>query len=364
MITIINRNMKAEEFAFVGPDTAIESQNFATYLPMEERCVRTFENIAQMKGKLKKKSDALVRFDKLAILKGDVDDLGKIFAIGLDKNSVHSVARLLGLSRLITQFFEGYLPTLIKKEFSLCYTVFVGGDDYTIIGPWQDIILLAIWLEKDFQTFVCKNSDVRMSSSITLFTVNTPIYHVIRQAENQLKNRAKEYKKDPDQSERSKHAIAIFEEDDGESWVIDAEDFPQVMQQARKFYNDYARTGAVSSGTLRFLLRSARLYMQEKDEERIWNGKPRIRPGRTRDAFSRTDIKKNTRLLMWRAQLVYHLERLYSDPDNEIHRHFKEFSEALFLELKDKPAYKHIRDNCVPFFIYILYLHRDDNPYE
>jgi CRISPR-associated protein Csm1 len=65
-----------------------------------------------------------------------VDNLGEIFRIGLRKKA--TIARLSTLSFQISLFFEGWIKHLCEaREFDqLIYSVYAGGDDIFLIGPW------------------------------------------------------------------------------------------------------------------------------------------------------------------------------------------------------------------------------------
>ena len=82
--------------------------------------------------------------DALGILKADVDNLGLIMGWGL-KGDRFTLSRLATLSRQLDLFFSCFLPDLIasKSEFQNIYTVFAGGDDLFLIGPWNRIMELA-----------------------------------------------------------------------------------------------------------------------------------------------------------------------------------------------------------------------------
>lgn len=92
----------------------------------------------------------------LGFLKADVDNLGKAFAFGLKRDgerSYDTISRLATLSRMLDLFFSGWIEHLVSKDFRRCYTVFSGGDDLLLIGPWDEILRLAERVQGDFSRY-------------------------------------------------------------------------------------------------------------------------------------------------------------------------------------------------------------------
>ena len=126
---------------------------------------------------LEKESKGL---QSLAVLRADVDNLGKIFSIGLPFN----LSALSGLSHLLSLFFQGYLPRYIEENYSnpekdyptLMYVVYSGGDDCFIIGPWDRIFDLADKIHEEFTRYTCSNENITLSAGISLVGVKFPIY--------------------------------------------------------------------------------------------------------------------------------------------------------------------------------------------
>ncbi|MCX8018371.1 MAG: type III-A CRISPR-associated protein Cas10/Csm1, partial [Rhodocyclaceae bacterium] len=76
----------------------------------------------------------------LVALKGDIDNLGALFQSGLERPSF---ARWASLSRQVNAFFALWLPWHCERHAPDTYTVFAGGDDFFLIGPWEKTIELA-----------------------------------------------------------------------------------------------------------------------------------------------------------------------------------------------------------------------------
>lgn len=108
----------------------------------------------------------------LAYLKGDVDNLGRTMAFRFPEK-LRSVSRLATTSRMLDLFFSGYVHQLTEGEFNDVYTVYSGGDDFLLIGPWDRVLELAQRLHEDFKRFTCGR--LTFSAGFSLATPGTPI---------------------------------------------------------------------------------------------------------------------------------------------------------------------------------------------
>ncbi|GAB4172058.1 MAG: type III-A CRISPR-associated protein Cas10/Csm1 [Calditrichia bacterium] len=125
----------------------------------------------------------------LAMFKADVDNLGAIFSLGLGKNV--SISRYATLSRTLDFFFSGYMNHLLKNDFPLIYTVFSGGDDVCLIGPWEEIIRFAEIFHNKFNQFVNNNPSITISAAIALAGSKLPVKHMAEVAEDLLEHHSK-----------------------------------------------------------------------------------------------------------------------------------------------------------------------------
>ena len=91
----------------------------------------------------------------LGFLKADVDRLGETIIFGL-KPGRDTPSRLAQLSRNLDLFFSGWLPNLLRQSFPDCYSVYAGGDDLFLVGPWDQTLALASRLNDDFAR-LCQN---------------------------------------------------------------------------------------------------------------------------------------------------------------------------------------------------------------
>lgn len=143
---------------------------------------------------------------KLALLKMDVDNLGKIFINGLPIKE-RTISRLATLSRQLRMFFEGFLNTILSqtKFHNKIYTVYAGGDDTFLIGPWHLIFELAGEIRTSFADYTCHNPKVTLSASLTVIDEKFPVIRAAMLAEDGL-HKAKNCK------ENEKNRISIFGE--------------------------------------------------------------------------------------------------------------------------------------------------------
>lgn len=109
----------------------------------------------------------------LAVLKADVDNLGRIFGEGLGEK--RSIGRLVALSRALDWYFTGRLPHLLATHWPETYTVYAGGDDLLLIGPWRQIPGLAAELHEDFGRYCGGNPSLTLSAGIAFVSPREPL---------------------------------------------------------------------------------------------------------------------------------------------------------------------------------------------
>lgn len=125
----------------------------------------------------------------LMTLKGDVDNLGLIMQRGMKRPTF---AKMAALSRQLNAFFCVWLPWQCRKEFVNTYTVFAGGDDFFLIGPWHSTIALARRMRQEFARYVASNPEIHFSAALSMTKPGLPIRHLARFAEDSL-DRAKNH---------------------------------------------------------------------------------------------------------------------------------------------------------------------------
>lgn len=204
----------------------------------------------------------------LGVLKGDIDDLGELFRVGLGSPTF---AKTAALSRQVNGFFAIYLPWLLAREFRSVYTVFAGGDDFFLIGPWRTVQRLAERMRKEFAEYVARNPEIHFSAGIATQKPGAPIGALAELAEGAL---AKSKKRE------GKDAITCFGETVG--WT----DW-QRLETALSRLEQLHREEALTSGYVYGLLQFVDLRQREK--------------------------KGETQAAMWRSRLAYQTRRYVVD---------------------------------------------------
>ncbi len=125
----------------------------------------------------------------LGVLKADVDNLGRIMACGLREN-LYTISRVATMSRQMNNFFALYLPDFLENtpQFNDVYTVFAGGDDLFLMGPWNHIIVLVDVLEERFAAYVAGNDEIHFSAGIVVDKSHTPIDRLAEASESALEH--------------------------------------------------------------------------------------------------------------------------------------------------------------------------------
>lgn len=152
----------------------------ANNLPVDEQGeVMTFSDLAQKAAGTK----------KLGVLKADVDNLGYLFSDGLRTKDRHygTISRVATMSRMLEWFFSGYVYKILRESFPDVYSVFSGGDDLFLIGPWDKLPDLARRLQRDFRTFAAENPAVTLSAAICVAAPKTHIASLAELCEERLK---------------------------------------------------------------------------------------------------------------------------------------------------------------------------------
>lgn len=178
------------------PDVHVSSLPIAIYCAKSgdkgNRNLLTFEELAEKAQGSK----------KLGAVRMDVDNLGRIFTLGIPENQ-RNITRVSSLSRRMNYFFKLNLnllgefeekevlyvcnrqsnsPKLVKerkphRNFSIVYA---GGDDLFIIGAWDDVFELSFDIESLFRKYVAENTEITISAGFSIFNSKHPLYQIAR----------------------------------------------------------------------------------------------------------------------------------------------------------------------------------------
>lgn len=126
------------------------------------------------------------RGDKLlGILKADVDSLGLAIHGKLKKGK--NLAELGRFSKEIDDFFSTQIIDLMKTEpFDTVYTIFSGGDDLLLVGPWDIIIDFSEKVQLLFSSQLGVNKGLTLSAGIAIAKPRVPIKFAVEQADELL----------------------------------------------------------------------------------------------------------------------------------------------------------------------------------
>jgi CRISPR-associated protein Csm1 len=189
----------------------------------------------------------------LAVLKADADSLGTFFN-GLLSGAT-DFAPLTRFSRAMDSFFGITLDREISKfDWELIYTVFAGGDDLLLIGPWDVIFDFAAHANAMFkQKFGAQ--ELTLSAGIAFLKPKQPIKYAVEQAEEIL-HKAKSLP--APRAAQPKDQLAAF----GQIWKWS--DHATITQAAKQLAG-WVNSGIAERGWLQTLLRLAE-WRQGKDD--------------------------------------------------------------------------------------------------
>jgi CRISPR-associated protein Csm1 len=178
---------------FADETTSYPVFHYASTTPkvMEEEVEEKVSNEEQHNLTFKEISKTSTGLKALAVIKADVDNLGYIFSKGL--GVANTFSRRIAISRQLDWFFTGYLPKLLVTDdrYQNIYTLFSGGDDLCLIGPWDAIIDFAEVFQNKFHAYTAENSDITISAGIELFQPGYPVSRAVDLADTAL-NRSKD----------------------------------------------------------------------------------------------------------------------------------------------------------------------------
>lgn len=130
--------------------------------------------------------------------------IGSITNFG--ENPRSSLSLVSTLSSKIKLFFQVQLERFMAENHQTCNVVYAGGDDFMILGPWNDLIMLAWDVHRFFKDY-SKNDELSISMALAIAPSRKyPVYKLGVEAGESLENNAKAYKRD----ELEKSALSMF----------------------------------------------------------------------------------------------------------------------------------------------------------
>lgn len=227
--------------------------------------------------------------EALMTLKGDVDNLGLIFQKGLERPTF---AKMAALSRQMNAFFAIWLPWACRHEFPNTYTVFAGGDDFFLIGPWRSTMDLAQHMRGKFREYVATNPDLHFSAGLSMTKPGLPIRELGRLAEEALEKAKGHKRKHLNGTETRKNAVTCFD------LPVTWDEFDDLMKREAELTR-LTTEHRLSTGYLYDLLAFTEMAgkVAERPENAIWHSRfayhtrrlveTKIKRGESREAIER-----------------------------------------------------------------------------
>ncbi|MCC5917274.1 MAG: type III-A CRISPR-associated protein Cas10/Csm1 [Cryomorphaceae bacterium] len=150
-------------------------------------------------------------FQRLGVLRMDIDNLGDIFINRIPENQ-RNIATYATLSAQLDLFFSGYINSIRNSDTfkSWVNIIYSGGDDLFAVGRWDKIILFACEVRNRFVEFVGGRDDITLSGGIAMIGAKYPIAKGADEA-GIAEAKAKQYIFQNANPFPTKNAINVFE---------------------------------------------------------------------------------------------------------------------------------------------------------
>jgi CRISPR-associated protein Csm1 len=265
---------------------------------------------------------------KLAMFKADIDNLGLIFALpwGDGTEGKVSFSRYAQLSRQIHYFFTAFISWYIKDQEDYkdkIYTVFSGGDDLCVLGPWDEVMRFASDFQKKLSEFTGGkskepseftrgNPSVTLSGGIALAAPHLPVRAIAEMAEEALKKAKRRQGKDKKgETIPVKNAVSVFDV------IVDWKEYEKSLKEDAKAIIDYLEDNTVSIAVIYKMIDFA-------------NRAKAIREGDLQKIFSSAnhaekDKKVTIRDGLWMGNYRYIIARNIDPEDSDAIKFFDRF---------------------------------------
>lgn len=248
------------------------------------------------------------RLSRLAILRMDVDGLGKIFSENIGSNNGNkNICRYVATSRSLDFFFKGYLNTIRNKYYpDTISIIYSGGDDLFMVGKWNDLFTLSETIYKEFQKWSCDN--LTISGGAVLVPPKFPIMQsasFAEDAEKKAKNHQfpsgqKLYK--PVLPAFEKNSICLF--DVPLHWAIE---FPIV----KNLYLKVLELLVKNELSMNFRTKIMGFTEHQKLQQKLQQYETDLKNKKSLQPLQQAEFQKlkNMNLLRWKWNMAYDLTR-------------------------------------------------------
>ncbi|MCD8090356.1 MAG: type III-A CRISPR-associated protein Cas10/Csm1 [Clostridiales bacterium] len=109
---------------------------------------------------------------RIGVMRADVDNLGKAFVSGFDREHM-SLSRSAVFSRKLSIFFKKHIKSLFDEAKINALIVYSGGDDVFLVSAWSDAVRAAMILRDAFEKFT--GGTLTISAGIGIYSPTYPI---------------------------------------------------------------------------------------------------------------------------------------------------------------------------------------------
>lgn len=166
---------------------------------------------------------------RLAVIRADVDNLGKAFVSGFkigENSDFVTLSRTATLSRMLSMFFKLNINYLLENpEFNLfedevlekrrAIIIYSGGDDIFLVGQWADVIGFGIDLYNSLKKY--SEGSLTISAGIGIFPEKYPISNMAEET-GELEFAAKSHEYIINGKPNDKNSVCLFHENMVFTW--------------------------------------------------------------------------------------------------------------------------------------------------
>lgn len=219
------------------------------FIPKENNRVKTLNELACIKENRSSEERSCLY---LGILKGDIDNMGKILRIGFGKN--YNFTKYSGFS-----FYTNIFFTLIINKIASDHDIYIaysGGDDIVAIGEIDNILQFSKDFNKNFRKWFI-NPNITISIGIAMLDTTYPLWKGVIIAEDILKK----------SKASGKNKISVFENTLSWGGLNNSEDFEKALEVTDIIY-DSIKNKKLPKGFPYFLLELEKFYPKKSIKPR------------------------------------------------------------------------------------------------